>query len=62
MSINTNNTIGNAINSYQSQVVKKNETAANKAKTTEDTAAKKAAEKKTETNEAARKTGKYGKT
>ena len=47
MSINTNNTISNAINSYQSQVVKKNETAANKAKTTEDTAAKKAAEKKT---------------
>ena len=31
MSINTNNTIGNAINSYQSQITKKTETVQKKA-------------------------------
>ena len=59
MSINTNNTIGNAINSYQtSQLTKKNATASKEA---EDVREKKAKEAK-QTNEAARQTGNYGKT
>ena len=59
MSINTNNTIGNAINSYQSQITKKTETVQKKA---EETNEKKTNETKTQSNESARKTGNYGKT
>lgn len=58
MSINTNNTIGSAINSYQTAktAVKSPE------KKAEETKEKKTNETKTTGNEAARKTGNYGKT
>lgn len=59
MSINTNNIIGGAINSYQAQVAKKPETVQKKA---EEVKEKKTNEVKPPANEASRKAGNYGKT
>ncbi len=60
MSINTNNSIGNAINSYQTAKMAKNSDKT--ASKPENVREKKPEEAKTAGNEAARKTGNYGKT